>query len=106
MGFFFFFDGQQVFDTSFKPKLDGARRKKLIRGNTISAEIAQLNTKIVKAGSKSLEDLLGTKKEEPAEGEAKSEDAAVEKPAKAAPAEEPKKEEAPSEEPKSEEKSE
>jgi small subunit ribosomal protein S6e len=34
----------------FNPKRKGLRRKKLVRGNTISREIVQLNTKVVKHG--------------------------------------------------------
>jgi len=50
----------------FKPKLKGQRKRKTVRGNTISADIAQINTKIVKYGSKPLEEIF--KKEEKAEG--------------------------------------
>jgi len=50
----------------FHPKLKGQRRRKMIRGNTISADIAQINCKIVKPGVKPIEQLLGKeeKKEE------------------------------------------
>ena len=37
----------------------GERRRKLIRGNTISEEIVQINMKITKYGKKSLDELLG-----------------------------------------------
>ncbi|MEF8880756.1 MAG: 30S ribosomal protein S6e [Candidatus Nanohaloarchaea archaeon] len=42
---------------------DGVRRRKSVRGNTVSTEIEQLNTKIVEEGSKSIEDLLGEDEE-------------------------------------------
>ena len=46
----------------------GERRKKTIRGNTISEEIAQVNTKVKKEGKESITNLLGiTPKEQPAE---------------------------------------
>ena len=50
----------------FHPKLKGQRKRKMIRGNTISADIVQINCKIVKAGAKPIEQLLGKeeKKEE------------------------------------------
>ncbi|MEM5801392.1 MAG: 30S ribosomal protein S6e [Candidatus Aenigmatarchaeota archaeon] len=50
----------------FKPRLKGERKRKTVRGNTISADIAQINTKIVKYGSKPLEEIF--KKEEKTEG--------------------------------------
>ena len=42
----------------------GIRRRKSIRGNTISTETAQVNAKITKAGPKKLEDLLAETTEE------------------------------------------
>ena len=45
----------------------GARIRKTVRGNEISLETAQVNLKIVKHGSKPVEELLGIKKEEKAE---------------------------------------
>lgn len=41
----------------------GIRRRKSIRGNTISTETAQVNAKITKAGPKKLKDLLGATEE-------------------------------------------
>ena len=43
----------------FRPKNSGERKRKLIRGNTIADDIAQLNTKVVKSGPKSLEEIMG-----------------------------------------------
>lgn len=42
---------------------DGVRRRKSIRGNTVSEEIEQLNTKVVEEGSKSVEELLNDEEE-------------------------------------------
>lgn len=46
----------------FKPEEGGQRRRKTVRGNTISPEISQLNLKVTQLGSKPIDDLL--KKEE------------------------------------------
>jgi small subunit ribosomal protein S6e len=43
---------------------EGVRRRKSVRGNTVSAEIEQLNTRVVEEGSKSVEELLGEEEEE------------------------------------------
>ncbi len=40
----------------FHPKRKGMRKKKLLRGNTITSEIVQINTMIVEYGQKPLED--------------------------------------------------
>jgi len=42
----------------FKPQRKGQRRRKTVRGNTISDDIVQINTIVVKKGTKSIEDLL------------------------------------------------
>jgi small subunit ribosomal protein S6e len=42
----------------FNPRRKGQRRRKTVRGNTISDDIVQINTVVVKKGSKSIEDLL------------------------------------------------
>lgn len=38
---------------------EGVRRRKSVRGNTVSDEIQQLNTTVAEEGSKSIEELLG-----------------------------------------------
>lgn len=80
----------------FHAKIQGQRKRKSVRGNTISPDISQINAKVVKAGAKTLDELIGAKpkeaKEEKAEG--KKEEA---KPAEAKPEAE-KKEEKPAEE--------
>ena len=47
----------------FKPYDRGVRRRKSLRGNTISPEISQINLKITKGGSKDIEKLLEEKEE-------------------------------------------
>ncbi|MFB6190296.1 MAG: 30S ribosomal protein S6e [Candidatus Nanohaloarchaea archaeon] len=42
----------------------GVRRRKSVRGNTVSDAIQQLNTRVVEEGSKSIEELLGEDEEE------------------------------------------
>ena len=48
----------------FKSKRKGERRKKQVRGNIISDQIVQVNTTVIEAGSKSLDELIPMKKEE------------------------------------------
>lgn len=55
----------------FHPERNGERRRKSIRGNTISEQISQVNLKILKHGAKTIEELLGVK--EKAEGDKKAE---------------------------------
>lgn len=43
---------------------EGIRKRKSIRGNTVSDEIEQLNTKVVEEGSKSIEELLSEDEED------------------------------------------
>ncbi len=70
-------------------KVKGLRRRKYIRGNKISDEIAQVNCKVVE-GEGDIAMMLGLKKEEaPAEGEAPKEEAPV---AEEKPTEQPKEE--------------
>jgi small subunit ribosomal protein S6e len=92
----------------FNSKIKGQRKRRSIRGNTISADTAQINCKVVKAGKDKIAKLLGGE-EKPTEGEAPAEKPVEqkqeEKPAET-PKEEPKQEEAPVEEPKAEEKKE
>ena len=50
----------------FKPKDSGIRKKKSVRGNTINQEVVQINMKVVKHSSRSIEDIVKVeeKKEE------------------------------------------
>ncbi len=45
----------------FYPKLEGERKRKTIRGDTISTDIVQVNMKVVKKGEKSLEEMAPAK---------------------------------------------
>jgi small subunit ribosomal protein S6e len=48
----------------FKPKRDGLRRKKLVRGNTVSRDIVQLNVKVAKYGKIPLSEYFKEKEPE------------------------------------------
>ncbi len=77
-----------AFPPGFHPKRKGQRKKKSVRGNTISQDITQVNVKIVKYGQKPIEQLF--KIEKKAEKEAEK---AEEKPKEEAKTEEGVKEE-------------
>ena len=53
-----------TFPPGFHPGMKGQRKRKSVRGNTISTQIAQINTKVTKYGPKSLEELIGAKPKE------------------------------------------
>lgn len=57
----------------FHPDTRGQRKRKSIRGNTLSPAVSQVNVKIVTYGSKSVEQLIGKEKKEekPSEGQKK-----------------------------------
>jgi small subunit ribosomal protein S6e len=67
----------------FHAKRKGQRKRKSVRGNIISAQITQINAKVIEWGAKSIEELLGVK-EKPKEEkkEEKPEKKPVEKPEK------------------------
>jgi len=46
--------------TGFKPKRDGQRRRKTVRGNTVSDDIVQISAVVAQKGKKSIEELLKT----------------------------------------------
>ena len=48
----------------FKPKRSGQRRRKTIRGNSISDDIVQINAIVTEKGAKSIDELLGASNEE------------------------------------------
>lgn len=48
----------------FHPKFDGERRRKTVRGNTISSDIVQINCRVVKKGEKTLEEVFPPKAKE------------------------------------------
>ncbi|RLF90487.1 30S ribosomal protein S6e [Thermococci archaeon] len=43
----------------YRPREKGIRKRKTVRGNTISEEIVQVNVKVIESGEKSLEELRG-----------------------------------------------
>jgi len=43
----------------YRPKEKGVRKRKSVRGNTISEDIVQVNTKIVEYGDKPITELIG-----------------------------------------------
>jgi len=60
----------------FKPIENGLRRKKSIRGNTVSQDIVQINMKVVKYSSKPIDQIVGGEQkagESKTEGEKKEE---------------------------------
>jgi small subunit ribosomal protein S6e len=77
----------------YHPKMKGQRKRKMVRGNTISEDIVQINCKVIKKGEKLLEELVPKK---PKEKKEKPEEKPPEKPKKEV------KEEKKSEEPKKE----
>ncbi len=81
--------------TGYKPKERGIRKRKSVRGNTVSEEIAQINFKVVKTGKDGLDKILGKVEDKP-----KAEEKKEEKPK----AEEKPKEEKTEEKPKEEKK--
>lgn len=64
----------------FHPKMKGERRRKTVRGNTISEDIAQINVKIIKKGEKPLEELIPTKKKKEKKPKVEEKPRAEEKP--------------------------
>jgi len=48
----------------FHTKVGGLRKRKMLRGNTIADDIVQINCKVTKQGSKPLEEMFGSKKED------------------------------------------
>jgi len=72
----------------YHPKQKGQRKRKSVRGNTISDRVVQINAKVVTYGKKSVEELLGIKKEEPKkEAAEEKKDAPAEKTKEEKPAE-------------------
>ncbi|KXB04696.1 30S ribosomal protein S6, partial [candidate division MSBL1 archaeon SCGC-AAA261O19] len=45
----------------YKPREEGMRRRKLLRGRTVSQDIAQLNVKVTERGEKDIQEILGPK---------------------------------------------
>ncbi len=78
----------------FHPTLKGQRKRKTVRGNTISDAITQINIKVVKKGLKPLEEIVPKKepvKQEEKPKEVKKEEKPKQEAKKAEPAKEEKK---------------
>ena len=58
----------------YKPTKDGERRRKTVRGNQVSDDTVQLNTKITEKGEKSIEEALGLESVEETEEDTTSEE--------------------------------
>ncbi len=52
----------------FHPKFKGERKRKTVRGNTISDDIVQINMKVITKGQKPLEEIFTTKEKKPEGG--------------------------------------
>lgn len=78
----------------FHPSQKGQRKRKMVRGDTISEDIVQINVKVTKVGDKPFEQFMTKKekpkKEEPKKEETKEEQPVEEKPKEKKPAETPK----------------
>jgi len=53
-----------AYPPGFHPKIKGQRKRKMIRGNTISLDIFQINCKVTKEGPKPLDQLFAKEKKE------------------------------------------
>ena len=51
----------------YKPKENGKRMKKSLRGNTINPDVVQINMKVIKHSTKPIEDLIKVEKKEEAD---------------------------------------
>jgi len=50
-----------AYSTGFRPTHPGVRKRRTARGNTIGTDISQINLRVVKYGSKTVEDALAEK---------------------------------------------
>ena len=55
----------------FKPKEEGIRKKKSVRGNTINQDVVQINMKVTKYSSRPIDKLINVDKKEDKAGEEK-----------------------------------
>ncbi len=89
----------------YHPQREGERKRKGIRGNTISADIVQVNLKVLEHGKQRMDELFGKKAEEKKEkAEDKKEHKVETKDKEEKPKTEEKKEEKPEEQAKTEKK--
>lgn len=54
--------------TGFSTDVEGLRRRRMLRGNSIGEDIAQINCKVVKKGSVNIEDVAPKKEKKEKEG--------------------------------------
>jgi small subunit ribosomal protein S6e len=64
----------------FHPKIKGQRKRKTVRGNTISADIMQINCKVVKKGTKSFGEMFPKKEKTEKKAEEPKKEEKKEKP--------------------------
>jgi small subunit ribosomal protein S6e len=62
----------------FHPGERGMRKKKTVRGNTVSQDIVQINMKVIKHGSRSIDQLIKTEEKKEKAKEKPKEEAKVE----------------------------
>lgn len=62
-----------AYPPGFHPKYKGQRKRKSVRGNTISTDIVQINLKVTGYGQKPLDEIFGKKTETTEPSEAKTE---------------------------------
>ena len=60
----------------YHPVKKGERRRKIIRGNTLSADIVQVNVKVTKKGEKAIEEIVPQKPKEEKQEQPKAEEKA------------------------------
>nr|MDO8097759.1 30S ribosomal protein S6e [Candidatus Njordarchaeota archaeon] len=46
--------------SGYRPKEKGVRKRKMVRGSTVTREITQVNAKVTKRGEKTLEEIIGS----------------------------------------------
>jgi small subunit ribosomal protein S6e len=46
--------------SGYRPKERGVRKRKMVRGNTVSRDITQVNAKVTKTGEKTIEEIIGS----------------------------------------------
>jgi small subunit ribosomal protein S6e len=68
-----------AYPPGFHPKIKGQRKRKMVRGNTISRDIVQINCKVVKPGTKPIEQLIKIEEKEAPKEEAKPKEKPEEK---------------------------
>jgi len=55
--------------SGYRPKEKGVRKRKMVRGSTVTHEITQVNAKVTRRGEKTLEEIVGSGGVQKKEGE-------------------------------------